>query len=203
VKLTQDDMRRLRLPMAATALLVLLGAACVTASDHYLGEVKNAREAARVQREQAQKRVAQVAEEEREIQENLVHYRRMVERGMAAQENRLDVIDVIARIKNDRRLFEIRYNIEPQKPLQYDGIVRSTPVDLVASRLKLEMLLLHEEDLLNFISDLEASRKGFVSVRSCIVSRIDRGTAPTPTVVPRLRSECEVDLVALKQVKPA
>jgi hypothetical protein len=203
VNVLREDFKGLRVAIAAAGMLVLLGGGLVTGTDYYLNEARQARETARLQRQQAQQRVARVAEEEKEIRENLVHYRRMIERGMGSQESRLDLIDAIARIKNERRLFEIRYNIEAQRPLEYPGTTRATPVDFVGSRMKLEMLLLHEEDLLKFLADLEATGKAYVSVRQCSVSRVDRGGAAPGSVVPRLRSECLIDLIALKQVKPA
>ncbi len=203
MKITGADAKRLRLPIATALVLTALGAGCLVASDFYLSEAKDAREAAKLQRNQAQQRLATVAEEEREIRENLVYYRRMVDRGMVSPENRLDLIDSIAKIKKERRLFEIRYNIEPQKPLDYAGIRPAGPVDFVASRMKLEMMLLHEQDLLNFLDDLDAAGKALVAVRNCTVARLDRGAVTVTTVVPRLRSECQVDLIALKQVKPA
>jgi hypothetical protein len=203
VNVIRQDFKSLRLAIAAAGMLVLVGSGLVAGTQYYLSEARKAWEAARLQRQQAQQRLAQVAEEEKEIRENLVHYRRMMEHGMGSEENRLDLIDAIARIKNERRLFEIRYNIEAQKPLDYPGIVRATPVDFVGSRMKLEMLLLHEEDLLKFLTDLDATGKAYVSVRQCSVLRVDRGGVAPGSVVPRLRSECLIDLIALKQVKPA
>src|SRR3954464_11031528 len=129
--LMRADWKRLRWPIAAALLLACVGATCFIASEQYLARAKTAREATRAQRELAQKRVEQVAEEEREIRSNLVSYGKMVKRGMTSQENRLDLIDEIARIKNNRRLFEIRYSIEPQKPLDYAGLTSSGAVDFV------------------------------------------------------------------------
>jgi hypothetical protein len=198
---TRADLKRLRWPIGAALLLAAVGFSCFIASEHYLAQAKTARESTKGQREQAQKRVEQVAEEEREIRRNLVSYNKMVQRGMASQENRLDLIDAIAKIKNDRRLFEIRYSIDPQKALDYPGVSPSGPLDFVTSRMKLDMLLLHEEDLLDFLDDLTASGKAYVAVRNCSVSRLDRGPTAAASVVPRLRSECQVDLIALRQVK--
>lgn len=200
MKITGEDIKRLRLPIASAAVLIALGAACLVWSETQLAEAKKAREAAKAQRTQAQKRVEQVAEEEREIRENLIYYQKMVDRGMVGQENRLDLIDSIAKIKNDRKLFEIKYVIDPQKPLDYAGIQPAGPTDFVASRIKLDMMLLHEEDLLNFLSDLDRVGRSHVAVRHCLVTRLDRGPATQVTVAPRLRSECEVDMVVLKQV---
>jgi len=195
----RDDLKRLRLPLAAAATLLALGAACLLASEHYLDAAKKARDAARQSRVAIQERVSRVSDEEREIRENLVHYEQMRRRGMVGEHSRLDWIESIARIKKDRKLFEIKYGIEPQRPLDYPGIVATGAVNFVASRMKLEMLLLHEEDLLTFLADLEVAGKAYVSVRHCTVSRIERAAA----LQPRLRADCQVDLVSIRGVKPA
>jgi hypothetical protein len=62
------------------------------------------------------------------------------------------------------------------------------------------MLLLHEEDLLNFLADLRTVGKSHVSVRHCSVSRIERGPAsPGQALFPRLRSECQIDLITVQR----
>jgi hypothetical protein len=200
MKVVRQDYRKLAVPGAIALVLAVLGIVCVMSAERYLASAKSARDAAKLARHQAQSRVEQVAEEEREIRQNLVHYQKMVERGMVGQENRLDLIDAIARIKKDRKLFEIKYNIEPQKPLDYPGIVPAGPMDFVASRMKLDMLLLHEEDLLNFLNDLERVGKSHVVVRDCSVARFDRGGS-SQSNTPRLRSECLIDLIVLRQAQ--
>ena len=199
MKIAREDYRKLAFPSAAAVVLVALGAAFVATTEHYLDAAKSAREAAKVRRVQAQTRVERVAEEEREISRNLVHYQKMVERGMVGQENRLDLIDQIARIKKERKLFEIKYNIDPQKPLDYPGVKPAGELDFVASRMKLDMLLLHEEDLLDFLADLDLAGKSHLSVRGCTISR--SGAPPPSSNAPRLRSECQIDLIVLRQVQ--
>jgi len=198
VKIARDDLKRLRMPLALAVVLLALGAASLVVSEHYRDEAKKARDVTRMSRVAAQERVSKVSEEEREIRENLVYYERMRRSGMLGEQSRFDWIESIAKIKNDRKLFEIKYGIEPQKPLDYPGIVATGTADFVVSRMKLEMLLLHEEDLLNFLADLEAAGKAYVSVRHCTVSRIERAAA----LQPRLRADCQVDLVSVKGIKP-
>jgi hypothetical protein len=204
MNISRDDLKRLRMPLAAAIVLLALAAACVIASGYYLDEARTARDATRVSRVAAQERVLRVAEEEREIREDLVHYEQMRQRGIVGEQSRLDWIESIAKIKNDRKLFEIRYNFEAQKPLDYPGLVPTGAVDFVVSRLKLDMLLLHEGDLLNFLADLQSGIKAHVSVRNCTVTRIERGAAPGATTLqPRLRAECQVDLVSVRGLRPA
>jgi hypothetical protein len=199
MNIVRDDLKRLRVPLAVAATLLALGAACLIASEHYRDEATKARDATRQRRVAAQERVSKVSEEEREIRENLVYYERMRRSGMVGEQNRLGWIESISRIKNERKLFEIKYSIAAQKPLDYPGIVATGAADFVVSRMKLEMLLLHEQDLLTFLAELEAAGKAYVSVRHCSVSRIERAAA----LQPRLRADCQVDLVSVRGVKPA
>jgi energy-converting hydrogenase Eha subunit C len=204
MNITRDDLERLRMPLAVTIVLLALGAACVIASGYYLDEARAAQDTTRLSRVAAQERVSRVAEEERGIREDLVYYEQMRQRGIVGEQTRLDWIESITRIKNERKLFEIKYNFDAQRPLDYPGLVATSGADFMVSRLKLEMLLLHEGDLLNFLADLQTGIKAHVSVRNCTVTRIERGAAPGTTALqPRLRAECQVDLVSLRGLKPA
>ena len=202
MNIVRDDLKQLRLPFALAATAVVLGAICLIASVNNLDAAREMRNAARQNRLAAQDRVSKVSEEEREIRENLKYFEQMRERGLVSEQNRLDWIDAIAKIKNDRKLYEIKYRIEAQRPLDYPGIVSSPNAEFVVSRMKLDMLLLHEEDLLGFLDDLRQAGKAHVTVRHCVVERLERGGAVT-TLQPRLRAECLVDLVSIRGLKPA
>ncbi len=168
MNVTRDDLKRLRVPLSAAIILLVLGGSSLVASGYYLDEARTAQNATRLTRVAAQERVLR------------------------------------ARIKNDRKLFEIRYNFDAQRPLDYPGMVPTSAADFVVSRLKLDMLLLHEGDLLNFLADLQSGIKAHVSVRSCVVSRVERGAAPGATSLqPRLRAECQVDLISVRGLRPA
>ncbi|HUL92081.1 MAG TPA: hypothetical protein VLV56_07000 [Burkholderiales bacterium] len=202
MNITRDDLKRLRAPLAVAAVLTAVGVATLVTSQSYLDSAKSARDASRASRVAAQERVLRVSEEEREIRENLVDYERMREHGMMSDQNRIEWIESIARIKNSRKLFEIRYRIEAQRPLDYPGIVATGAADLVVSRMKLDMLLLHEDDLLNFLADLQSSKKAFISVRQCAVTRVERGGQSATALQPRLQAECQLDLISVRGIRP-
>ena len=204
MNLRRDDLRRLRGPIALAIGATLIGVVCLFLADAYRDSAMKTRAGTRATRVAAQERVLRVSEEEREIRENLIDFERMREQGMLGDQNRLDWIEAISRIKNSRKLFEIKYRIEAQRPLEYAGVVPASGAEFVVSRMRLDMLLLHENDLLDFLSDLQASKRAYVSVRQCLVTRLDRAAAPSGTgVQPRLRADCQVDLVSIKGVRPA
>lgn len=203
MNIRRDDVKRLRGPLALTVVLTAIGIAALVTSQSSLDEARKTRDASRASRVGAQERVLRVSEEEREIRENLIDFERMRERGMIGEQNRIEWIESIARIKNNRKLFEIKYKIEPQRQLDYAGVVATGGADLVVSRMKLDMLLLHEDDLLNFLADLQAAKKAYVSVRQCAVTRLEREAPTTATALqPRLLAECQLDLVSVRGLRP-
>lgn len=198
MRIVRDDLRRLKLPIAVTVMLTLLGVGGVYGTERLLAEAKQQRDSAKKARTEAQERLSRASEEEREIRANLRKYEEMIQRGLVGSENRLDVIDAIANIKKERRLFDIKYTIEAQKPLEYPGIRRAGDLDFATSRMRLDMLLLHEGDLLGFLEDLKSIGRSYVSVQRCSTLRLGQNASAT-AVVPRLRSECIIDLIILRE----
>lgn len=201
MKLGRSDLKWLRLPVAGCIALVLVGVAGYFAAVNYLRETRSLAVAESAQRAEVQARLASASEEEREIKANLQQYQALAARGVVGEENRLDWVDTVTAIKNERRLFDISYSIEPQKALDYPGFGPDGGVKFMVSRVKMKLLLLHEEDLLNFISDLARRGKPYLSVRNCDVQRESR--AGGTTLAPRLRAECVFDLITITHDKPA
>ena len=196
MKLGRRDLKHLRLPLAACLVLALAGAACYFAAKGYLQETKTLGTAASAQRAEVQKRLASASEEEREIKANLQQYQALAARGMVGEQKRLDWVDTVTAIKNERRLFNINYSIEPQEELDYPGFSPGGGVKFMVSSVTMKLPLLHEEDLLNFIDDLAKRGRSYLAVRSCDVQRESRSASGT-TLAPRLRADCVFDLISI------
>ena len=200
MKLGRRDIKKLRLPVAACLALILAGTACYYFADGYLQETRQSGAAAAAQRVEVQTRLASANEEEREIKASLQQYQALAARGIVGEEKRLDWVDTVTAIKNERRLFNISYSIEPQKELDYPGFSPGGSVKFMVSHVKVTMQLLHEEDLLNFIDDLARRGKPYLSVRSCNVAR--EGLGGGTTLAPRLQANCVFDLITISHTKP-
>jgi hypothetical protein len=200
MKLGRRDIKKMGLPIAACLALMLAGTACYFYADSHLQETRQLGTAAAAQRAEVQTRLASANEEEREIKASLQQYQALAARGIVGEEKRLDWVDTVTAIKNERRLFSIGYSIEPQKELDYPGFSPGGSVKFMVSRVKITMLLLHEEDLLNFIDDLAKRGKPYLSVRSCNVAR--EGLGGGTTLAPRLQANCVFDLITISHTKP-
>lgn len=197
MKLPPKSGRHLVLPGLIALALIAAGLAAVMATQGMLAQAHGELSQAKSAREQAQARLARATDEERDIREKLVDYRKLLDRGFIGEEQRLDWIDRIAAIKSARKLFDVKYTIEPRRPVDYPGLSGKGNVEFLASPMKLDMQLLHEEDLFRFIGDLRGALSAYVFVKACNVDRADRGLSDRG-VAPRLHANCEIDLVTIR-----
>jgi hypothetical protein len=69
-------------------------------------------------------------------------------------------------------------------------------VDIFASTMRVELQLLHEEDLLRFLADLRASGNAYYSVKKCVITRTGQAIGGA-TMTPRLSAQCDIDLITI------
>lgn len=195
---TAAELRKLIIPVVVALLLIGAGAALIWSSNGSLVSANSAFSAAKKDRVQAKERLARISEEEREVKERIEVYRRLRDLHIIGKERRLDWADAIQRIRVQREMLDVRYRIEPQKVLiSIQG--KPGKVDFNVSAMRLELALLHEGDLLGFLDDLRDAGNAYISVRRCNITRSGNAASPTatPTLTPRLRAECQVDLITV------
>jgi len=195
VSFTRDELKNLLLPALITLALLAAGVALIWSADNALAGARIELAAAQAERRQNAERLARISEEEREVSEKLDVYRRLGQLNILGEERRLEWADAITRIRGERELLDLRYRVERQRLLT-SAPGKPANVDFFASTMKVELALLHEEDLLRFLADLRNSGNAFYSVQRCVLSRT--GQAATGVgITPRLRAECEIDLVTI------
>ena len=175
--------------------MLALGAALIWSAGGSLRTAQAQFIAAQAERRQNNERLARISEEEREVKEKIDVYQRLKQLNILGEERRLEWADAITRIRKERELLDLRYVVERQRQLaSLPG--KPANVDFFASTMKVELALLHEEDLLRFLGDLRQSGNAFYSVRKCALSRTGQA-ATGATITPRLRAECEIDLITI------
>jgi hypothetical protein len=102
----------------------------------------------------------------------------------------------MSRIRTQRELLDLRYRVERQKLLVS---LAGNPgnVDFYASTMRVDLALLHEEDLFRFLGDLRNSGNAYYSVKRCAVTRTGQAATAGTTMAPRLRADCDIDLITL------
>lgn len=180
------------------ALLLLgsaLAAALVFGVLYFERQAQVTHKQAVAQQAETRARLARANDDEREIRGKIARYQEILARGRTAPERRLEWVETLQSIKESRRLLGLEYEVAPQKRLDE----KATPVagyDFFVSQMKLEMPLLHENDLLGLIEDLAAQVEALVSVRRC---RLDRLPGPVQRNSPALKAQCDIDWITLQE----
>ena len=153
---TSQEFKPLLLPILAFVLLVGAGIALIWWSKQILVGANRQLAAVSAERAQNTERLLRIADEEREVKEKIAVYRRLKDLGILGRERRLEWADAIKRIRSQRGLIDLRYRVEPQRALVS---VPGNPgtIDFYASTMKVNLALLHEEDLFGFLNDLRSS----------------------------------------------
>ena len=192
---TVRELRLLALPLLACLVLLAAGSAFITWTQGRRTAEARALTEARTERLRAKERLMRIAEEEREVKEKLEVYQRLKQLGILGEERRLEWADAMTRIRTERELPDLRYRVEREHLL---ASVPGKPgsVDFYSSTMVVDVALLHEGDLLNFLSDLRRSGNAYYSVRRCTITRLSPGGGGAG-LAPRLRAECEIDLITI------
>jgi hypothetical protein len=192
---TREELRKLALPVLAALALLAAGAWLVSSAAEARSRAQAQLAAAQAERRLNGDRLARIAEEEREVREKLDVYKHLKRLNIIGEERRLEWADAVARIRNQRELLDLTYRVDRQK------LLKSVPgkpgsIDFFASTMTVQLDLLHEEDLLRFLSDLRESGNAYYSVKSCDLRRTGQA-ATGATITPRLRASCEIDLITV------
>jgi len=190
-----EEFKKLALPLVVLAAFWAAGAGLIywihvqrVAADQQLA-------GARAESVQAREKLTRIAEEEKEVIDKLEVYRRLNSLHILGGEQRLEWADAMTRIRTTRELLDLRYNVGRQR-LLLSAPGKPANVDFYASTMKVDIALLHEGDLLVFLRDLRESGNAFYSVQRCLITRT--GIAATGTsIVPRLRADCDIDLITI------
>lgn len=190
-----QELRQLALPLLAGLALLGAGAALVIWSQERQAVEARALAAVRADLAQASQKLMRIAEEEKEVKEKLEVYRQLQDLGVLGPERRLEWADAMTRIRTELELPDLRYRIERQRLLStVSG--RPAAVEFYASAMSVDLALLHEGDLLGFLQALRVSGNAYYAIRHCSIARANQ-VAIAAGLAPRLRAECEIDLITI------
>jgi len=186
--LMRNDFPLLRKAIIILGISLISCSAMVIAGKVLWNKQQTAMTLAQAQYNEALNNRNQIASDNQAIHDYQAKYLQLRERGFVGEERRLDWITQIKFIRENRKLLPITYEIAPQQVFQISPEVSTGELELRGSKMKLQIELLHEGDLLNFLDDLKT--KGLYTVQDCTLERINT-IAETP-LSPRLAAECNL-----------
>lgn len=194
MKLGRAELLKLRGPLALCIALAATGAAGVWLVLKEKQQAARMLVAAEAQRKQNETRLLQVRSEEQEIKQKASRFLQLGARGILGSENRLDWIEQLRDLRDRQKLAEVEYEIAPQQKLD------TTPDghEFQSSNMRIELRLLHEEDLLRFLDALQKEARALVLPRECALNRQAAGSAPHNGPAAQLKADCQLQWITIR-----
>ncbi len=196
MKFLPGDLKKLQISLLVCLLMIVMGAAVVFFANGATRSAQHERVTAQAQRNDYVGKLQRVSSEESEIKEKSALFQRLQKRGIIGEEQRLEWVELLKDIRDKRRLIDLVYEIEPQRPLD---AAPGAGFTFNVSPMKVQLKLLHEEDLTRFLGDLNEQARALIQVRYCKVTRQPQGQAGTSGQA-NLLAECRIDWVTLREV---
>lgn len=189
----RDDFPFIRKASLTLLACIVLGAGLVVGSEYFLERQQTIKATAKPLDDQAREKYMQAENERREIHDFQRKYMQLFKKGFIGDEKRLDWIEGIKHIQEQRALLSIHYEISAQQAFQEDPTMETGALELRGSKMQVKMNLLHEMDLLNFLGDLKSIQA--YSLQDCNIKRVKLNVQEK--LSPRLYAECSLYWITL------
>ena len=192
---SQKDLVKLQIPLLSMVVMLAIAGVLTWWSMSLAEKSSRENKAANASKNQVEQRLRQVRTEEQELKEKAQIFQQMQNSGMAGEEKRLDWTEMLRSTQRDMRLPGMTYEFGAQIPLDsVDGAAFA----YFASPMRLQLRLLHEHDLLNFLTRIQKEASALVLVRSCKLSPITQ-SGDVRDGLAQLGAECELQWVTVRR----
>lgn len=192
---SQKDFAKLQIPLLSMLVMLVLAGLLAWWSTGLAEKSERENKAANTSKNQVEQRLRQVRTEEQELKEKAQIFQQMQNSGMAGEEKRLDWTEMLRNTQRDMRLPGMTYEFGAQ--IQIDS-VEGAAFAYFTSPMRLQLRLLHEQDLLNFLNRIQKEASALVLVRSCKLSPATRSNDARDALA-QLSAECELQWVTVRR----
>jgi len=168
------DWSYLKRSVVISAIAFLLGAALMTFSVNYRLDAEE-----RLATEQRglyalSSKYRKARQDKILIDNYLQHYYQLEQQGMVGKERRLNWVDTLRASVKSLEVPHMHFQFAPQRVLQKNIISAGSNLVVNTSRMKLDVGLLHEVDLLRLFTELEQQVTGMFNIDKCSMELIGK-----------------------------
>ncbi len=199
MKLTITDIPLLRWSILTACLSILISTTIIYSSSAYTSNAQENLNKARKLRNDARTRLTAAHEDRDNMSIYSSEYGILVNRKIIGDEQRLDWIEGMERLRQKNLVWNFRFNIAPQKKYSQKSQIDSGSFDILYSEMGLQFDLLHEAQLVDFFAALPKHVQGWYQLEGCTLMR--SGTTQVNSSIsskPQLSADCTGGWITLK-----
>ena len=194
------ELKALQAPLVILVIVLGLGAGLIYQLDQTMTATKREFAQQQTQMREARTRLQKSGEEKEIIVRFLPNYQYLQRVGFVGDEQRLNWLEGLRLSNQQTQLFGVQYQIGSQQNYPYAMELNPGQLALHQSVMKLSFQLLHEGDLMNFLTALGKQGAGFFSVNECKLDRLNTGGSIR--FQPNLRADCDIAWITLRPAVP-
>lgn len=203
MKLSNSDFRILRWNIIALSIAIVASGMLLYASDHF---AKNAAQNSRLAMKMindARSRLNSALQDRDNFATYTSEYAALEDQKILGDDHRLDWIEGLDNLNQQNLVMDFTYTIAPQAIYTPEPFIDSGNFEIHYSEMKLQLELLHEGQLLNFLNAMNEQIDGFYQLESCSLNRqnslTDINQEPlAPEVETNIMAECSGGWITLK-----
>jgi hypothetical protein len=192
-KINPDDVSLLRGATLFLLASVIVSLAIWVGSWQYRQMAESEEDSAKRSLGAARAQLANARAQQQFFMENQTTYAELRAKNLFSDEKRLDWIETVHRLRDRHHIFNIDYELSPQERL----MTPANNVAAYASKIDLKFSVLHEQDLLDFLSDFKKEVPGIFVLDSCALSRTAIGSRDAKE--PNLTGGCTMQWITVKE----
>lgn len=194
MRFTSADFMQVRKSVLAICVSIGLGMIAVYSSNRFAEQAgQNQRDAQRLLNE-AQNKLATARMDRENMSVYSDEYGALEKNKIIGEEQRLDWLEGLEKLRHQKLVIDFHYNIAPQKDYAAPPAINRGNFNIRYSAMKLQFDLLHEVQLLNFFDALRSQIKGRYQLESCTLQRVNADMG----VHPHIKAECSGGWITLQ-----
>ena len=196
MKFSGSDFALMRWSILAIFAASLVSVVILYGSGDYAEKARKEQRSAQDILNDARNRLATAHQDQENMDIYASEYSLLIEDKVIGDDQRLDWMEGLEKIRRQNLVTDFRYTIAPQKIYTPQPPVESGNFDVRYSEMKLQLDLLHEGQLPDFFNALHNQVKGWYQLEGCTLQRTAPGDGAAAATY--IKAECSGGWITLK-----
>lgn len=200
MKFSASDFPLIRWSILAICVSSLVSAIALYSSGGYAEKSLSQWRNAQAKLNDARSRLSAAHQDRQNMDTYAIEYGALIDNKIIGDDQRLDWIEGLEKIRQQNLVTDFSYAIAPQKIYTPQPPVDSGNFDIRYSEMKLQIDLLHEEQLADFFKALGSLVKGWYQLEGCTLQRTSQVDVEdaNSTATAHIRAECSGGWITLR-----
>ena len=188
---SQSDFPHIKWSLLIFLITLILGGATVFVSQKFAHNSQESKRNAQQQLNDARSRLNAARDDQTNMSAYTKEFSAIQRLNIIGDEQRLNLIEDLDTLRRRNLVVDFKYTVAPQQPYTPAPALDSGNFDLKYSNMKLQIELLHEEQLINFFDSLRRDINGWFILEKCSLERASAASA-------QLKADCEGGWLTMK-----